>query len=247
MKCDYDYKSSVTHDLEHPRKLNSLADSSSPSSASGSVSSDLRVASNLQAALAEGSLGSTDLQATVSSQVLSTLISNGESVPSVLSAYFRTIDVWLPVLSEERTRKSFETASSPNIELSGLLLCIYLITQAPGNETKLIFMQTSTYFDAKSLHSALSCSGRSSIEVIQAGLLLALYEQGHGMVETAQVTMASTSRLAIKMMGAQRKLGVGSIQDTEFGRLWWGVVIMDRYAEKRCFAPKMHLTCLLGI
>lgn len=91
-------------------------------------------------------------------------------------------------------------------------------------------MQSSTYFDAKSLHSALSTSGRSSIEVIQAGLLLAVYEQGHGMVEGAQVTMAGCSRLAIKMMGAERKLGVANIQDTEFGHLWWGVVIMDRYA-----------------
>jgi hypothetical protein len=89
-------------------------------------------------------------------------------------------------------------------------------------------MKDSTYFEAKCLVSTQISSGKTVIEVVQAGLLLSIYEQCHGMIQAAQITMAGCSRLGYKMVGAYRKTGDMNIQNTELGRLWWGVVIVDR-------------------
>ena len=89
-------------------------------------------------------------------------------------------------------------------------------------------MQDSTYYDAKSLVSMQMSSGKTAIEIVQGGLLLCVYEQCHGMLQAAQITMAGCSRLGFKMMGSQRKTGEKDIQNTELGRLWWGIVIIDR-------------------
>lgn len=89
-------------------------------------------------------------------------------------------------------------------------------------------MDSPVYREAKSLHSGQASSGESGIETVQAGLLLCLYEHGHGMFEAAQLSMATTARLGMRIVNAQRRLGVEHIQDTEVGHLWWGVEILDK-------------------
>lgn len=89
-------------------------------------------------------------------------------------------------------------------------------------------MQTSIYFQVKALHFTLVSSGTPLTEVVQAGLLISLYEQGHGMVETARITMAACSRVAINLNIQNRRVQVSDTQDSEFGRTWWGLVILDR-------------------
>ena len=89
-------------------------------------------------------------------------------------------------------------------------------------------MKDSTYYDTKSLVSMQMLSGQTAIEIIQGGLLLCIYEQCHGMLEAAQITMAGCSRLGLKMIGAQQKAGDKDLQHTDAGRLWWGIVIVDR-------------------
>ena len=162
----------------------------------------------------------------ISTQVLEILITNGEDVASVLSNYFRTIDTWLPIVSQERIKKRLETiVPNPSVEVATLLLCMNLIIRTPGDGRN---MQDSVYFDAKSLVSMQISSGKPAIEIIQGGLLLSIYEQCHGMAQAAQITMAGCSRLAFKMIGTYRKAGDKDLQNTELGRLWWGIIIVDR-------------------
>jgi hypothetical protein len=222
LKCEYDYSSSILRDQDTSSELN---ENTLQLSTTTNSLPDLALASRLQAALSDGYTG----PANIASQVFSILTSNGDSVPSAIFSYFQTIDTWLPILSEEHIRKRLEyNNGSPSVEFACLLLCIYLVARNPDNITCGNGMPSSTYLKTRSLHSALSSSGRKSIEIIQASLLLAVYELGYGMVDAALFTMAGCSRLAIAMMGTQRKLGVINIQDTEFGRLWWGIIIMDR-------------------
>lgn len=147
---------------------------------------------------------------------------------SVTALYFRTIDVWLPIISPQKCIDRLETLNSDNNpELSNLLLAMYLVTRQPGNSSNIREMQSPVYFEAKTLLAALTSSGNSAIEVIQAGVLLSLYEQGHGMIDVAQLTMSVCTRMAMKMKVALR--AATEIQNTDFGRLWWGLVILDRY------------------
>jgi hypothetical protein len=159
-------------------------------------------------------------------QVLAQLIGLGESIPSIIATYFRTIDVWLPVISQSRIQKAFRNLSAaPSTDLGALLLCMYLITRVPGQDPGT--MACSVYLRAKSLYSCQASMGKGSVEIVQAGLLLALYEQGHGLLEAAQMSMAMTWRLGRRMVVASKRAGLG-IFDTELGNLWWGVLVLDR-------------------
>lgn len=130
-------------------------------------------------------------------------------------------------MSPQKCTERLESIRSTyNPELSNLLLCMYLVTRQPGNSSSTKEMQTPLYFEAKTLLAALTSSGNSSMEVIQAGLLLSLYEQGHGMIDVAQLTMSVCTRMAMKMKVALR--AATELQNTEFGRLWWGLLILDR-------------------
>jgi hypothetical protein len=103
---------------------------------------------------------------------------------------------------------------------------MYLITRSPTDE--LGGARSLLYFQVKALHSALIFSGKASIDVVQAGVLITIYEQGHGMTEVAQMTLSTSSRIAIKMLGAQRSLVTEDIENTELGRVWWAIVMIDR-------------------
>jgi hypothetical protein len=115
--------------------------------------------------------------------------------------------------------------SAPSCDLAVLILVLYLIVQMPHGQTS---MQNSIYFTTKSLLDPILSSGKGSIEVVQASLLVALYEHGHGMLEAAQVTLAQCGRLGMKVLARKRRMVSSNLQDTEEGRLWWSIFILDR-------------------
>jgi hypothetical protein len=201
----------------------------SPQSSTGSSRSvsDLQASSKFLASFSPGqSAPAVGFETDISGQILEILGANGEDVGTVITTYFRTIDTWLPIISQAAIETRLETiVPQPNVELATLLLCMHLIVRTPDAGRN---MRDSTYFEAKSLVSSQISSGKTAIEIVQGGLLLCIYEQCHGMPQAAQITMAGCSRLALKMIGIQRKTGDCDIQNTELGRLWWGIVIFDR-------------------
>jgi hypothetical protein len=221
LKCEYEWTAG-----NHPDSA-AQSKSSPASSIDAHTPPSLQSASRLLHSLSCGSPKTFGGEANITNQVLSILIANGESVQSVTALYFRTIDVWLPIIPPKKCIERLENITSDsNPELSNLLLCMYLVTRQPGKLSGIKEMQTEIYFEAKTLLTTLTSSGNSTIEVIQAGLLLSLYEQGHGMIGVAQLTMSVCTRMAMKMKVAMR--AAPELQNTDFGRLWWGLVILDR-------------------
>jgi hypothetical protein len=227
LKCDYEYGPAAPHVLRLESSSTSHAASPESSTGSNRSVSELQASSNILASFSPGHPSSAvGFETDIAGQVLEILSANGDDVSSVTTQYFRTIDTWLPIIAQERLEKRLETiVPHPSVELATLLLCMHLIIRTPDTGRN---MQDSTYFDAKSLVSMQMSSGNTAIEIVQGGLLLCVYEQCHGMLQAAQITMAGCSRLGFKMMGSQRKSGDKDIQNTELGRLWWGIVIIDR-------------------
>lgn len=222
LKCDYEWSLA---------DMNTAKVASSPASIADTPSSlpQLNGTSKLMYALSEGCPKAISLEACIPTQVLNIIISNGEGVPSVTSTYFRTIDVWLPVISAEPYVKKLETITQDNnVDLACLLLSMFLVTRPPGSNSGTKEMQTPLYFEAKTLYTLIVASGRSSTGIIQAGLLIGLYEIGHGIIEAAKVTMSVCSRMAMTMKVVYYRNSSANIQNTEFGRLWWGIVTLDR-------------------
>jgi len=171
----------------------------------------------------------TQLPTVFSSEILSIIVANGESIPSITATYFRTIGLWLFSIYPEQIQRALDSEISH--DLSILLLCMHLVISVPGNSKGFESVSNSTYFQAKSIYSLRASSGKPSVEIVQAGALLSLYEYGHGMVEAAQLTLATASTMSIKMVKHQRKIQTHKIEDTDIGHLWWGVVMLDRYVS----------------
>lgn len=224
LKCDYEYGQTSSVRWETlPVQTNSPASSS----ASGRSISELLASANFLASFPPGQPSFTlGFEEGLASQVLEILNANGEDPVSVKLKYFTTIDTWLPVLSQEGITRSLETmVPNPSVELATLLLCMFLIIRTPDTGQN---MQDSVYSDAKALVSMQMSSGKTAIEIVQAGLLLSVYEQCQGMTQAAQITMAGCSTLGLKGIRAHRKTGDDDLQNTEMGHLWWGIVIIDR-------------------
>jgi hypothetical protein len=217
MKCEYEYEDQAQSTV------------SESSSAAAPPIFDLHVLAKLFAGLSEpSSRAFFDISGMdVSGQVLNSLARSGQSIPSIVAVYYRTIDVWLPVIPEAQIEKSLGSINQDPC-IACLLLCMHMITQLPGGGQGRDTMRNQTYFEAKSLHTVQISSGSCSIEVAQAGLLIALYEHGHGILDAARATIASVSRVGSKLVYDKQNTGTCNIADTDVGHLWWGIVIIDR-------------------
>ncbi|KAI0386847.1 hypothetical protein F5Y04DRAFT_242505 [Hypomontagnella monticulosa] len=96
-----------------------------------------------------------------------------------------------------------------------------------------------TYRTAKRLLSLmlLPCAGdpEPSIEIIQCGTLMALYEYGHGEIVTAYKTLSQTvliSRLMGIKPGQVAETGTDtlmlSVEEEQMGCLWWAMFILEQ-------------------
>ena len=166
----------------------------------------------------------------VLTEILEIIARNGESVPSVVATYSRTVDFWLPIISRETLMHRLNNLSTrPTADLALLLLCLHLLNYLPSQSSQQRAEENADYIVAKGLHSALVSSGFDSLQLVQASLMMALLEYGSGLLEKAQLSIALCSKLGRKMIRQQQQLvGGDGIQDTEEGRLWWSIVVMDR-------------------
>lgn len=143
----------------------------------------------------------------------------------VAARYFNTVHLWLPVISEtlyyERLPSIF---TNPLGDWSLLNLALALICTVPPDDTR-----TELYFLLKSSISLVEAADINSLEVVQARLLVCVYEVGHGM-SAAYISIAATARAAVELGINER---TGGICDEVEARLWWGIVMVDRY----CLLP----------
>ena len=124
-------------------------------------------------------------------------------VDDISARYFQRFHRHLPVISRTRFYNNLTTTgAAPAANFSVLLLTICLITYAPalGYQSEhggiRSFEQQSLYLTARSLFAEVQASYSSSVPLIQAGLLLAVYEYTHGRPDDAFVTIAGSARMA---------------------------------------------------
>ena len=219
-ECDYDYGQEVFAPDSNAKISNPIY--------------NLHASSTLLAALTQPShipqIVSQPTQ--ISYEILVIIVGNGENIPSITVTYFRTVGSWLPTLSSAQVQRGLQ--SDMTIDSSILLLCIYLATLAPSDINDSDAMRNSNYYQAKSLHTLRSSSGRPSLEIAQAAHLLALYENGNGMLEAAHVTMAVSIRISTSIRNASQRSRTRVVQDTELGNLWLGMVMLDGHGFPKC-------------
>ncbi|KAE8446351.1 hypothetical protein EG329_012100 [Mollisiaceae sp. DMI_Dod_QoI] len=173
-------------------------------------------------------------QLDVNKAITSRLLHAVGEIPAVRATaekYFASIHRWFPILSDvsyyERLTSTF---TEPTAEHSLLSLSMALITCMPSEDESF----TSLYMLAKSAIAIVEAANIYSLEVVQARLLVTLFEVGHGIEPAAFISLAATTRAAVAI-GLNQKINDPSCYDeninsrTQAGlRVWWGLVMLDR-------------------
>jgi hypothetical protein len=185
-------------------------------------------------------------------EVHSIIRATGQFVDDITARYFQGFHRHLPVISRTLFYNSLVTlGAAPAADFSVLLLTLCLITYAPAlgyrspHGVPGFVEQQSLYLTARSLFAQVQVSYSPSVPLIQAGLLLAVYEYTHGRPEDAFITIAGSARMAYAagihprgglQMQIAGKIGLSPdidllLQTEEASNTWWGLVVCERYVS----------------
>lgn len=170
---------------------------------------------------------------------LSPFQNDSSRIQSIAYNFFDSIHWWMPVIS----KKGFfahllNPLSQRRSELSLLIICMQLCCEPDlGSATGTLDAKT-LYQNAKKLHFEMEASGVFSLRVLQAGILIALYELGQAIYPAAYLTVGSCARYATAIgvdqlreddtsssaYGNSRTLS----EVEERRRAWWIILFLDR-------------------
>lgn len=163
------------------------------------------------------------------------LLGDETEIRATASKFFEHIHLWMPFISKKRffelyLQSSFQ--SRPDVVL--LLLSLKLITTLPPTNPR--NPRTSLYHTAKHFFLEVEGSSAFSIPVLQAGVLLALYEVGHAIYPAAFLSIGACARYAYALginvgskLNTRRALTLVEVEERR--RVWWAIVILDRFVH----------------
>ncbi|KUJ08129.1 putative fungal-specific transcription factor, partial [Mollisia scopiformis] len=166
------------------------------------------------------------------------LLGDMDEIRAITSRFFQHVHLWMPFICRKRfydhhLRPPFQ--AHPDVVL--LLLSIKLITTFPPTNPR--NPRTLLYNAVKHFHLEVEGSSVSSILVLQAGVLIALYELGHAIYPAAYMSIGACARyayaLGIHVSGvvSTRKV-LTLVEVEERRRVWWAIVILDRFVSIGC-------------
>lgn len=177
--------------------------------------------------------------------------STGQFIDGISSRYFQGIHRHLPIISRKRFHDQlFHIGAFPPPGFSILLLTICLLTYHPKSLPQTTTQSTppvgrgSLYLSVKSLYSQVQTLAPVSVNLIQAGILLALYEYANGRPDDAFLSIAACARMGYASCLHHESLTeFPTSDDEEAASTWWGVVICERYASSS--SQKLNLANII--
>ena len=166
------------------------------------------------------------------------LLGDLDDVRATASNFFQHIHSWMPFISKKRFHdlylpSPFQSRSDIVLILLSLKLITTLPPTCPRNP------RTPLYHAVKHFHLQDQDSSTFSLPVLQAGVLLALYEIGHGIYPAAFLSVGACARyghaLDINSSGSFQARRVLTLVEVEERRkTWWAIVILDRSVPNSC-------------
>jgi len=168
------------------------------------------------------------------SRCLSDIMGHRQGVEHVVASYFSGINTWFTIIERASFDASLEEMwKKPSAETAALVLCMRLIVRAP-TPNSVAGMGDSLYLSAKTMLNLVQTKVALSMPMLQAELLVGMYEFSHSMPQQAYMTIGRCFQIT-KAFGwhyepfwseerqqlAPRELKLCSI-------LWWAVVYIDR-------------------
>jgi len=185
--------------------------------------------------LSRGELRLLDLDEQLTMQAFEIMTRNGDDITSICERCFKITEKWLPIIDKTEFFVRLEQLqTSPNASFSTLVMSMCLYAQQSSAILGRNSRVESLYYTTKCFYSLLQSSGRVSLELLQAGLLIAIYEHSQALCEASALSISICARIGYAL-GLHRTIqpGIGSgdmpKKDLEERRrVWWGIFILER-------------------
>ncbi|PLB46055.1 putative fungal-specific transcription factor [Aspergillus steynii IBT 23096] len=165
------------------------------------------------------------------------LLGDMDEMHDTAARFFKHIHRWMPFISKKRfyelhLQPAFSTQPSVVLLLLSLKLITTILPARSGPRSAL-------YHAVKYFYLEVEGSSGISILVPQAGILIALYELGHGIYPAAFLSIGACARYAHALgVGVNRTVYTTKVltlvEAEERRRLWWAIVILDRFVSIGC-------------
>ncbi|PWI71570.1 C6 transcription factor [Purpureocillium lilacinum] len=152
------------------------------------------------------------------------------------SLYFQTVHPWFSILRQDKFEEALLRLHPQDDAYELLIICMHLLTTTAHTHGDDDIIVNPLYQNAKQRFASVSYLSDPTLEWIQAGLLISLFEFGNGKTKLAYRSLSETATLA-RLAGVnpgqyQKDLHSEFDVDAECRRaLWWGIFILDQFAH----------------
>ncbi len=163
---------------------------------------------------------------TVSLEAIRIIQASHQSIDDIGIRYFNGIHQWVPFLCPDRFGKDLvQFQSFPTAEFSLLLLCMSLIAYDPSQHSAPPIRHDALYLHTKTLFTQVQVLRRSSIHLIQAGILISTFEYANKRPNSALSSINSCAYMAHKIGLHQKPERPGW---SDAWNTWWAIRIFER-------------------
>lgn len=153
---------------------------------------------------------------------LVSIIGDDVKVQCTSIKYLNSIHTWFPLVSSANNPADAERIfEDENPEFALLAACMLLLVTMPEKDGLSKWMN-AVYMVVKGAFGLLG--GEASLVFLQAKLLLALFEVGHGMTSASFITVGALAREVV-VFG---NIGANAKEADEVELVWRGMLILDR-------------------
>ncbi|RDW62497.1 hypothetical protein BP5796_10799 [Coleophoma crateriformis] len=149
----------------------------------------------------------------------------------IAQLFFEKVHPWIPIISMKRFHEHINPLCPLRSDYALLILCMDLISWLPGSQIQV--PRTTTYLAAKRYYLDLEVAGILSIQCLQAGMLIAIFELGHAIYPSAFLSVAACARYGSALgLDWRTNLSRGDplswLDVEEQSRVWWAIALLDR-------------------
>lgn len=159
------------------------------------------------------------------------LVGGVADIQTISTLFFDTIHSWMPIVSKQEFYKSLPSRlTTGRSELFLLVLSMKLCC------ARITTPKTELYHAVKQFYFDVEASGVLSVHVLQAAILITIYEVGHAIYPAALLSVARCAQYATCLgidatARPPQSMGLSWIRIEECCRIWWSISILDRSVE----------------
>ena len=177
-----------------------------------------------------------------------------EDADAISTSFFSWVHLWMPIIQISKWKTQLTgPLVRPRTDVKILLVAMKLVLWTPGPSPELREPRRQEYFTLKSVFLEAEMVGMLSLELLQALILLAIYEYSHAIYPAAYISVGACVRYGLALgIDKQRQVEIEREkfdleEQEERRRVWWSVVILDRLISRSPTAPEPRPDDLLPV